>query len=179
MNIHIPITQGNGKGRFRKNEHFAWTLENTAFAADLWRRGYTSTHIAKELGISRSSFSGMASRNKDMFPPKKVSLLPKAKRGNWTKEKVAECVRLRKAGKTITATALAIGMPRASVDSLIRKRPDWFEAEKPKEVFLEAPKHPRRRSFIADRWVERIPYTTISGAVVSLPRVSIINGKEG
>lgn len=179
MNIHA--SPNNDARKIRKGEQFVWTPEKLSFAADLWSRGHTSTHIAKELCISRSSFSGMASRNKEMFPPKMVSLIPKTKVGTWTKERVADCIRFRKEGKSITATALAIGMTRSSVDSLIRKRPEWFEPDARPEA-AAAPvvsENLRRRSFIAGRWVDRVPFTTISGAVVSLPRVSILNGKEG
>ncbi|MGD9476975.1 hypothetical protein [Shinella sp. G-2] len=173
------------RGRIRKADRaIVWTQETMAQAARLWAGGETSTHIARQFGISRGSFSGMAARNRHLFPPKTASAIPLPKAGPWTAEAIATCIRLRRGGMTMKAIAEVIGVKKATVENLARKRRDLFEAPAvPVVAEAAAPAPARKRSFVGDRWVERVPYVTISGAVVSLPRISLLekpisNGKE-
>lgn len=179
MNIHAPIKTGE-KGRIRKEDRgIVWTDENIALAAKMYADGYFGSHIAKHFGVTRNSFCGLAARNRDLFPKRLGTMsIPQTKRGTkWDKEKIDECLRLRKAGKTMKAISSIIGITENSVAHVIRKHKALFDAPAaPVEI---EPMRQSRRSFIAGKWVERVPFVTISGAVVSLPRVSIINGKEG
>jgi hypothetical protein len=95
-------------------------------------------------------------------------------------EQVAE---LWAAGKTCGEISAITGDNRNTISSRMWRRRDLFPIRydergrkpKPEVRVIDG----NRRHYIGNgRWVDRVPYTTISGAVVSLPRVSILNGKE-
>ena len=176
MNIHTTISTSE-KGRQRKTERtFVWSPEKMAIASDLWCRGYTSTHIAKQFGVSRSSFSGMASRNPSLFPKKTNNGIPKSKTGRWTQANIDECIRLRRSGKTAKQISEKIGMAKTAVEHLIRKNRALFDAAPAAhQAAVSQPGRNRVHSF----GIRSVDRHHISGEVHSMPRVSILNGKEG
>lgn len=60
----------------------------------------------------------------------------------------------------------------------LRQKPKYTLPSDLKASAVQPRPGDRQWSRIGDRRVERVPYTTFAGAVVSLPRVSILNGKE-
>lgn len=84
----------------------------------------------------------------------------------WTSEMIKTTAEMLADGHGTRRIAVRLGLGKSTVSQFI---------ERNREAFDNKP-----RSYIGnDRWVDRVPYTTISGAVVSLPRISILNGKEG
>ncbi len=111
----------------------------------------------------------------------------------WTEEKLEEASRLWGEGISASKIAAQLGVTLGSflgTTSFKRERfPIRFKpAEKPqpaprkapKPVLALVPKEPPRRTFIAGQWIEHVKRTTQSGAVVTMPRVSFIDGiREG
>lgn len=159
-----------------------WTEAAIMKAAKLWADGHTTGHIAREFGVTRNSFCGIASRHRDLFPKKVGAIvIPQTRRGaEWTKEKVDQTLRMRLEGKTIKAISELVDMPLPSVAHIIRKHRSIFEDAPTVQGGASAEPSPpvQRRSFVGTRWVARVPYTTFAGAIVSLPHVSLINGPE-
>ena len=161
-----------------------WNEETLALAAKLWAEGFSSGHIGKLVGSTSSAVRGMMAKKRETFParPKQeASRAPRARRGKWTKDKIETCSRLWASGMTQSAIGKQIRMTKFEVDALMRKRRDIFpmgvDRHKP-AAGVVAIAAPVDRSWIGDRWVDWVSYTTISGAVVTLPRVSILNRKE-
>lgn len=116
----------------------------------------------------------------------------------WTEDKLNEAARLWDEGLTATRIAQTLGVTLGSflgTSSLkrelfpVRMKPKGeaeVEAEKAPdpiiitEVPIEEPRPAVRRTYIDGRWIEHVKRTTQSGAVVTLPRVSFIDGvREG
>lgn len=109
----------------------------------------------------------------------------------WTEDKIVKASRLWNSGVVSEKIAAEFGVSRGSLSGIaahyrehfpLRTKPKYtlpvsLKVE-PAPILSVVPKPKRLKSFVGDRWVDRVPYTTISGAVVSLPRVSILNGKE-
>lgn len=178
MNLHTQPTTSSKTAR-----KFIWSDENLTEAARLWAQGFTASHIAKVFGTSDKSMSVMMVKKRDMFPKRErgSDAIPVSKRGRWIREKIDHCVRLARTKMTQKDIAAEIGMTRGAVAFLMTKRADLFAVKtkpEPKEIVILP--QPARRTYIAGKWVEHVKRTTISGAVVTLPRVSFIDGvREG
>jgi len=108
----------------------------------------------------------------------------------WTEERLDEASRLWGQGLTAARIAEQLGVTLGSflgTSSLQRDRfPMRMKAKSEIEVIpapsiempapVVAPEPVVRRTYIAGKWVEHVKRTTISGAVVTLPRVSFIDG---
>lgn len=107
----------------------------------------------------------------------------------WTEDKLNEAARLWDDGLTAAKIAETLGVTLGSFLGTSSQRRDQFPMRvKPAEKAVEAvpviaaPKlalvvpEPPRRTYIAGQWVEHVKRTTSSGAVVTLPRVSFIDG---
>lgn len=170
MNIHAR----------KEFKGLVWTKENIAIAAKMWSEGYSSVHIAKHFGVTCNSLCGIASRNRDLFPRKLGTLaIPQTRQGaKWDKAKIDECLRLRKAGKTAKAVSEILGMPKNSVEHVIRKHRALFEVAPPAAPVSMPTVRPERNR-IHSFGIRSVERHHVSGEVHSMPRVSILNGKEG
>lgn len=175
MNVHTPPKSP------KTERKFIWSDENLAEAARLWGQGETAAHIARVFGTSDKSIRVMMVKKRELFPKREPSCFPVSKSGQWTEEKLRECVRLIRAGMIQHDVAEKIGMTRGAVAYLVTKSPELFTDAPPKsaDVILH-PKAKLRRTWFEGRWIEHVKRTTQSGAVVTLPRVSFIDGvREG
>ncbi len=88
----------------------------------------------------------------------------------WTDRMINTAISLRAEGAGARRIGQVLGINKTTVSEYIARHPGLFQP-------MDEPKVDRvRRSIIGDRLVDRISYTTISGAVVSLPRISMIDG---
>src|SRR6478752_1363123 len=107
----------------------------------------------------------------------------------WTEEKLEEASRLWDKGVPAATIAAQLGVTLGSflgTTSFKRERfPIRFKpAEKPqpaprrvpKPVLTLVPKEPPRRTFFEGCYIEHVKRTTSTGAVVTMPRVSFIDG---
>lgn len=181
MNMLVsPVGIESPKRRVRNITNFHWTEENIAIAAEMWGQGYTSSSIGERLGVSRSSVTAVASMHRDRFPSRlgaaKGTTSKNGKRVGIPPDWLRKAVALWMSGKNANEIAKATGIKGSTVYHRIYARPDLFPAVR---MIVAAPAAGNKTYIGNDRWVDRVPYTTISGAVVSLPRISILNGKEG
>lgn len=186
MNIQAkPETFTAKRGTPANRITFQWTEQNIALAATMWAEGYTGSAIGERLGVSRGSVTAMASKHRDRFP---IRLGPNAERMGKAKsgkklpvstEWLRRASELWMKGYTAHGIAVATGVSSgAAYHRIHRTHPELFPASRSEGTDAAPTLEPK--SYIGnDRWVDRVPYTTLSGAVVSLPRVSILNGKEG
>jgi len=112
-----------------------------------------------------------------------------ANRVVWTEEKLNEAARLWDAGVPSSKIAEAIGVTKGSMSGTASMRRDIFPARQwAKEPVVEKAaktvpepvidEPPPRCTFIAGKWVEHVKRTTSTGAVVTMPRVSFIDGER-
>lgn len=108
----------------------------------------------------------------------------------WTPDRIAEAARLWNGGMPARTIAARMGVSWGALSSITCNYRYLFPARiKPKYTlptdYLQdnaAPplNLPSRRTYIDGRWIEHVKRTTQSGAVVTLPRVSFIDGvREG
>lgn len=168
----------------KKRVSYEWTEQNIAIAEKMWGEGYTASAIGERLGVSRGSVTAMASMYRARFPARlgpSAKKMGKAKGGRKlpvSAQWLRIASELWKQGMTAHAIAVATGVSSGAAYHRIHKtHPELFP--KLRAVVPAASVHQEPKSFIGNgRWVGRVPYTTFAGAVVSLPRVSILNGKE-
>ena len=108
----------------------------------------------------------------------------------WTEDKIAKASKLWNEGMVAEKIAEQFGVSRGSLSGIAACYRDRFPARikpeayipvrmEPKRPVLEIVKPaPPRRTYIAGKWVEHVKRTTISGAVVTMPRVSFIDGGD-
>lgn len=172
MNVHTHTKSP------KTERKFIWSDENLAQAAHLWAQGKTCADIARVFGTSHKSISVMMVKKRELFPKREPTGLPVSKSGQWTEEKAQECVRLVMAGAFQEEVAEKLGISRSAVAYLIQKRPDLFQKAEPKPAEIIV--HPRskdRKTWFVDRFIHHVKRTTQSGAVVTMPRVSFIDGE--
>lgn len=186
MNIHSkPNTYQTEKRRPVMRSTFEWTEGNIALAEKMWAEGFTGSAIGERLGVSRGSVTAMASKFRERFP---VRLGPSAKKMGKAKggrkmpvsaEWFRKATELWMQGMTAHGIAVATGVTSGAAYHRIHKtHPELFPAHRSASPVVV--QHHEPKSYIGNgRWVDRVSYTTFAGAVISLPRVSIINGKEG
>ena len=93
----------------------------------------------------------------------------------WTEEMINQAIEMRANGAGCLAIGKMLGIGKSTVANYIAR---YWPVFHPREPVAEG-ENPARRHYIGnERWVERVAHTTVSSAVVSLPRVSILNGKE-
>lgn len=93
----------------------------------------------------------------------------------WTDEMIEKAVEMRANGAGCLSIGKTLGISKTTVADYIARYWPVFHPKAPAGDERAA----TRRHYIGnERWVERVAHTTVSGAVVSLPRVSILNGKE-
>lgn len=159
---------------------FRWTEEAIARAAEYWAEGLTSESIGLKLGCSRSSVTAMASFNRDRFPRRILGRTP-SKSQSVDPAWYRRAALLWSQGHNTHRIAVITGVMSGTAHNRIKRRPDLFPEKR--VIVLKTPplaSGGQPRSYIGnDRWVERVPFKTFAGAIVSLPRVSILNGKEG
>ena len=159
---------------------FRWTEEAIALASKLWADGLTSESIGQKLGCSRSSVTAMASFNRDRFPRRMIGRTPEKSQSvdpAWYQQAAL----LWSQGHNTYQIAVMTGVKNGTAHNRIMRRPELFPEKR--VIVLRTPSlagGDQPKSYIGnDRWVERVPFKTFAGAIVSLPRVSILNGKEG
>jgi hypothetical protein len=110
-------------------------------------------------------------------------------RSRWTDEMEAAASKMWASGSSAREIAGAVGVTRSSLlgytvrhrhrfPHRTREEPAAPVSEVVVAPVIAEPVPKRSASWIGGRHVPRVPYTTITGAVVSLPHVSILNGKE-
>lgn len=174
MNIHTTID-----GKPRKRITFQWTEEKIAIAAKMWREGFTSTAIASRMGVSRGSVTSIASAHRDRFPGRtgKGQKTSNGMRVSVSPEWLRKAAALWADGKSANKIAAMTGVKSSTAYHRIKAHPELFpdQCAAPSVIRSSEP-----RSYIGNgRWVDRVPRHHISGEVHSMPRVSILNGKEG
>ncbi|MFC3072371.1 hypothetical protein [Shinella pollutisoli] len=172
MNIHIPEKKTSRRTK-------VWTEEHIAIAEQMWAEGYSGASIGERFGVSRGSVTAMACMYRDRFPSRVGSGAEDRdeERVEWLKKASA----LWMEGKTAHAIAVATGISSGAAYHRIKKQhPELFPAQRCAALVVEKQaESPEPRSYIGNgRWVDRVPYTTLAGSVVTLPRVSMINGTE-
>jgi len=89
----------------------------------------------------------------------------------WTEEMIRQAVRLREGGFGCEKIGRHLGVGKTTVAKYMKSHAGLF---RPTDRAVKRVHHVG-----GNRWVESVKHTTVSGEVVSLPRVSILNGKEG
>jgi hypothetical protein len=185
MNIQAkPGGFQNSKRRPVARSTFEWTEENVAIAERLWAEGYTGSAIGERFGVSRGSVTAMAAKYRPRFPVRLGQTAIRTGKAKAGKKLPVSAEWLRRAselwmqGMTAHAIAVSTGISSGAAYHRIHKTyPELFP--KLRVIAAAAVMSGDLKSYIGnDRWVDRVPYTTFAGAVVSLPRVSILNGKE-
>lgn len=87
-------------------------------------------------------------------------------------------------GMTTSQIAAVTGIPRGTVCTRVFRHRDYFPMRGNSTPTLPKPPRgavePARRTYIAGKWVEHVTRTTSTGAEVTMPRVSFIDGvREG
>lgn len=95
-----------------------WTPEIIQACALMWANDKSYLDIAKEYGITRNMVSGMASRNKDLFPTKEGI----KKRGSFIQNlDIVKAGKLWKEGKTYEEIASEMGVTTNAVQLLAQR----------------------------------------------------------
>lgn len=183
MNVHNTFQTEKRRPTMRAT--FEWTENHIAIAEKMWAEGYTGSAIGERLGVSRGSVTALASKQRDRFPIRfgptaaKTTKAVSGKRLPVPADWLERAAKMWKQGMTAHAISVATGVSSgAAYHRIHRTHPELFP--KIRAIVPAAVKPAEPRSYIGnDRWVDRVPYTTFAGAVISLPRVSILNGKEG
>ena len=108
----------------------------------------------------------------------------------WTPERIEEASKLWNGGMPARTIAARMGVSWSSLSSITCNYRHLFPARTKAKFTLPTDYHqdnviqiaapPPRRPCVAGVWVEHVKRTTISGAVVTMPRVSFIDGaREG
>lgn len=97
-------------------------------------------------------------------------------------DRIEQAAQLWDKGLTVSQISAELGIPKGTVCSTALRHRDRFPKRQemnrpiPKPVLKLVPKETPRRTFIAGQWVEHVKRTTQSGAVVTMPKVSFIDG---
>lgn len=170
MNIHIPEKKTSRRTK-------VWTEEHIAIAEQMWAEGYSGASIGERFGVSRGSVTAMACMYRDRFPSRVGSGAEDRdeERVKWLKKATA----LWMEGKTAHAIAVATGISSgAAYHRINRQHPELFPAHRNVAPVVVQSSEPK--SYIGNgRWVRHVPRTHVSGEVHTMPRVSMIDGKEG
>lgn len=168
MNIHVP-EQKTGR---RKT---VWTKENVAIAERMWTEGFTSTAIGQRFGVTRGSVTAMACMYRDRFPVRTGSSAekPDEDRAEWLRKASA----LWMEGRTAYAIAVVTGVSSGAAYHRIHKQyPEHFPARRSHAPVVVASAKPK--SYIGNgRWVDHVRRETRHGAIITMPRVSMIDGR--
>lgn len=178
MNIQAkPITFTTKRGTPVKRFTFEWSELNIARAAKLWKEGYTSSAIAAVMGTSKGSVTSIASQHRDRFPTR----LTKGKRTedgrhveipddwlNWA-------IELWMSGKNANQIANITGVRGSTAYTRITTRKELF----PEHRLHSPARSERNETRLSDSTVIRhVKRTHITGEVHTMPRISMIDGKE-
>lgn len=106
----------------------------------------------------------------------------------WTPERIEEAARLWSTGMPGKTIALRMGVSWGSLSSITCNHRHLFPLRMKAKFSLpsdfrhgnDVPRAaiPPRRTFIDGQWVEHVKRTTSTGAVVTMPRVSFIDGAK-
>lgn len=97
-------------------------------------------------------------------------------------DRIEQAAQLWDKGLTVSQISAELGIPKGTVCSTALRHRDRFPKRQemnrpiPKPVLKLVPKEPPRRTYFEGRWIEHVKRTTQSGAVVTMPRVSFIDG---
>ena len=106
-------------------------------------------------------------------------------------ERIEQAAALWSDGLSTSQISKKMGIPKATICTMAFRHRDLFpkrqEYNRPipkvsaiRPVLTLVPKAPDGRTFFEGRWIEHVKRTTQSGAVVTMPRVSFIDGiREG
>ena len=105
----------------------------------------------------------------------------------WTEDKIAKASTMWNDGVVSYKIAEAFGVSRGSLSGIAVYYRDLFPSRvKPKigqrievapiPVIESRASEPTRRTYIAGKWVDHVKRKTTTGAVVTMPRVSFIDG---
>ena len=102
-----------------------------------------------------------------------------------TEERIAEAAKLWSEGLSTLQIAARMGIPKGTICSTAVRHRSLFPVRMamyrpiPKPA-TPKPKRPVGKTFIEGQWIEHVKRTTSTGAVVTMPRVSFIDGvREG
>lgn len=179
MNIQAkPETYITKRGTPAKRITYEWTPERIAFAAELWAQGFTGSGIAARMGVSKGSVTSIASQHREQFPAR-LTKGTKSKDGRhviisdaWLKTATA----LWMSGNNANRIAEITGVKGSTAYTRIKARPDLFPEHRIPQPVRSTRAETRLGNGIVIYHSKR---THISGEVHTMPRVSIINGKEG
>lgn len=179
MNIQArPETYITKRGTPAKRLTFKWTEDKIALAAKMWGEGFSSPEIGQRLGVARSSVSAVASKYRDRFPARASITRGGVKLPRISEEWLKLASAMWANGANASDIARATGLHNATVRDRIVRRPEIFPPREAQEVRVSRSAH--KKSYIGNgRWVDRVERHHVSGEVHSMPRVSILNGKEG
>lgn len=179
MNIQAKSeTYITKRGTPAKRITFQWTEEKIAIAARMWAEGFTGPTIADRLGVARGSVSAVASKHRDRFPSRVVKgKKPDDGRHVEVSEKWLEtAAALWMSGKNANQIADITGVKGSTAYGRITARPDLF----PEHRISHPVRTDRHETRLGDGIViHHAKRTHITGDVHTVPRVSILNGKEG
>lgn len=178
MNIHTkPETYITKRGTPAKRITYEWTPERIAFAAELWAQGFTGSGIAARMGVSKGSVTSIASLHREQFPAR-LTKGTKSKDGRhfivsdtWLKTAAA----LWMSGNNANRIAEITGVKGSTAYTRINARPDLFPEHRLPEPVRSVLNETRLSDDIVIHHVKR---EHVSGEVHTLPRVSMIDGKE-
>lgn len=107
-----------------------------------------------------------------------------------TEKRITEAAKLWSDGLSTMQISTRLGIPKGTICSLAIRHRDLFPVrmvmnrmlpKEPKNAHTKPGANPpSSATYIAGKWVEHVKRTTRSGAVVTMPRVSFIDGvREG
>lgn len=100
-------------------------------------------------------------------------------------DRIEQAARLWDQGLSTAQISAELGIPKGTICSTALRNREMFpkRQEYNRPAPKSAPDQPiaaTRRTYLAGQWVEHVKRTTQSGAIVTMPRVSFIDGaREG
>lgn len=178
MNIQAkPKTFTAKRGTPMRRFTFEWSEANVSRAAKLWQDGYTSSAIAQCLGTSKGSVTSIASQHRDRFPPRQTTgqRVVDGRHVEIPDDWLNWAVELWMSGKNANQIANITGVRGSTAYTRITTRKELFPEHR-----LQAPvRSVRNETRLSDATVIRhVKRTHITGEVHTMPRISMIDGKE-
>lgn len=137
-------------------------------ASELWARGVSTTSLGQKYHVSLSTIAGLMNRNRDLFPKRTKHLLPDATiLAAMLREQSIKGVAIT---LDVSIKAIHIKLKRAGMAIGNKTRPARVLSGMRPRALSNRPAMPALA-------VDRVVRVTFTGARVTMPRISLIDGK--